>query len=819
MRNEEGRRLRILVVEDVRAEFVRMKEFLALPERVGRCSRAAGLDALSRAIGREAWDVVLTTHRPPALAAGDVLAALRACRADIPVVVVCEGVGGEEAADFLRAGAADLVLRSDLARLVPAIERALDTGATREALKHPRRRLEGESAARTHEDVASRKQAELRIHSLTRLYATISAANQAIVRGRNLEEVFEAVCRACVEQGDFELAWVGLAAPDAKRILPVAAYGESKGYLDGIVIYTRADWPQGRGPTGVAYRERRVVVCNDFAADPSTGPWRSRAARFGFASSISLPLHRGGQAVGVLTAYGRARNLFDDDAVRLLQDLAENLSFALDQFDREARRVQAEEALKRSEGRLQEAQAIARIGHWDFDIASEMLTWSPQVFQLFQRDPHRGPPSLDEALKYLGDAAGQHIAVALGEAVARGEQAELEFPVTRPDGTTAYMSLIATMVRDEEGAVTHLHGTVQDITARKQAEQAIQAMANEIEDLYQNAPCGYHSLDREGRFVRVNDTELRWLGYSREEMIGRRATDFITPDSRRSFESTFPMLKAGGVVQDVEQEWIRKDGTILLGFLSATAVRNSAGRFVQSRATLVDITDRKRLEEERSRQEARSAELSRHLLVVQEEERRRLALELHDVVSPNLAALKINLGIMEQRLPRALLGDLGDRFRETRNLIQATNTSLRNICGNLRPAALDYAGLDSAVESYAQQFFHQTGVPVSMIGTESEERLPAEIESVLFRIVQEALTNCAKHSRATRVNLELTHDGEHAFLMIEDDGVGFDLEELGQAGKTPGLGLLTMGERAEFAGGRFSVESRPGEGTCITVEI
>jgi PAS domain S-box-containing protein len=360
---------------------------------------------------------------------------------------------------------------------------------------------------------------------------------------------------------------------------------------------------------------------------------------------------------------------------------------------------------------------------------------------------------------------------------------------------------------------------MQDITVRKRAEVEARELAREVIDLYQNAPCGYHSLDADGRFVRINDTELGWLGYPRDELLGRKITDILTPASQRLFNTSFPLLRLHGRQNNIEHEMLRKDGSILPVLLNATAILDTRGSFVASRATVIDMTEQRNAAAERRRQEARHVQISRHMIDLQEEERRGLALEVHDVVSPNLAAVLINLGIIEAGLTQEALKHLGERLHDVRQLIHETNHSLRNICANLRPSMLDYAGLHAAVDNYVQQFTARTGLPVEIVPGHRDGRLPSDVEILLFRIIQEALANCAKHAHASRVILELQHDCEHADLIITDDGVGFDPDALIATGRKPGLGLLTMGERAEFAGGEFRLESRPGQGTRISVKI
>lgn len=169
-------------------------------------------------------------------------------------------------------------------------------------------------------------------------------------------------------------------------------------------------------------------------------------------------------------------------------------------------------------------------------------------------------------------------------------------------GTLLPVSLsAAAIVREQQ--VAGIVVAFRDIRERKLQEQALRQSAAEIEDLYDHAPCGYHSLDRTGLYVRINRTELAWLGYRREELIGRmRFPDLLTPATSRVFEENFPRFLACGEVHNLEFEMVRRDGTLLPVLLSATAVRDANGQFLMSRSTLFDLTERKRLESEIQRQ-------------------------------------------------------------------------------------------------------------------------------------------------------------------------------------------------------------------------
>lgn len=185
----------------------------------------------------------------------------------------------------------------------------------------------------------------------------------------------------------------------------------------------------------------------------------------------------------------------------------------------------------------------------------------------------------------------------------RGEKvAPVPYMVARGDGSTAIIEGFSRPLyvgNSIIGSVTVWH----DISELKHAEEALKKSAEEIEDLYKHAPCAYHSLDENGLVVRMNDTELEWLGYSREEIIGKmNFSDLLTPASQQTFRENFPRFKETGYEHDLEFELKRKDGTLLPILLSATAIRDASGQFIMSRSTLFDLTERKKLEHKLERQ-------------------------------------------------------------------------------------------------------------------------------------------------------------------------------------------------------------------------
>jgi signal transduction histidine kinase len=200
------------------------------------------------------------------------------------------------------------------------------------------------------------------------------------------------------------------------------------------------------------------------------------------------------------------------------------------------------------------------------------------------------------------------------------------------------------------------------------------------------------------------------------------------------------------------------------------------------------------------------------VLSAQEDERRRLARELHDETGQALTSILLGLrGLEDAQDPETLRAAVG----EVRDLVRSTLQDVRRLAVELRPKALDDFGLVPAVERLTESFAEQTGIDVEFVHNIPDDRLPPGIETALYRIVQESLTNVVKHARAGHVSVVLTGKDGSVSILVEDDGVGFEPSRA----RSDGLGLLGMRERVELLGGRMTVESRPGAGTTFVAEV
>ncbi|MDE1895176.1 MAG: EAL domain-containing protein [Xanthomonadaceae bacterium] len=325
-------------------------------------------------------------------------------------------------------------------------------------------------------DITRRKQAEEALQRMTRLYAVLTQCNQAIVRCSGEAELFPQICRDAVEFGGMRMAWIGMVDKTRGMIRPVANYGEGSDYLHSLEIPLDDDDPRSHGPTGTAVREDRCYWCQDFQHDPSTGPWRERAAVFGWNASASLPLHQKGVPVAVLVVYSDVCDAFGKPARELLVEMAIDISFALDRFANEADRKLGEEKLRASELRLRtiietEPECVKVVGR-----TGELLDMNAAGLAMLELDSVE--QARESSLESFLLPAYREPFRALHRRVMGGEGGMLEFEIRGRKGTHRWLETHVAPMRDAAGEVVSLLAISRDVTERKHAEARIQYLAN-----------------------------------------------------------------------------------------------------------------------------------------------------------------------------------------------------------------------------------------------------------------------------------------------------------------------------------------------------
>jgi len=321
----------------------------------------------------------------------------------------------------------------------------------------------------------------------------------------------------------------------------------------------------------------------------------------------------------------------------------------------------------------------------------------------------------------------------------------------------------------------------------------------------------------DGSFERWPDTlpQLMGLQAGRMPRSVRGLLHLLHPDDREKFRTRNIEAAVKGTRVDVEYRLLGPSGAWIHVHQISEPFGDepAAGGKHRWLSTLQDITELKSSREQRSRQQDQLIAMSRRLVTLQEKERRDIARELHDRVGQNLSMLSINL----ERLRASSAGrESAARIADCVSVVEAMGLVIQDVLTELKPPMLANYGLIDAVRFHAREFTRRTGIAVEVTDTHPAQRLSPDVEMALFRIAQGALNNVAQHTRAKNAQISLEREDDRMTFRIRDDGAGFDAAQAMASGS---WGLTAMRERAEAIDGELRIESAPGRGSCVIVEL
>jgi len=483
-------------------------------------------------------------------------------------------------------------------------------------------------------------------------------------------------------------------------------------------------------------------------------------------------------------------------------------------------RRRTEEALRARDVQLQEAQVLANLGSWEWDLRTNSRTWSDQLTRIFGMRSDQLPSTFDGFYPLVHPEDRERTAMLAREALRTGKSYENQFRIVRPDGAVRTVHNQARVHRDESGEAVRVIGVCQDITERKLAEEQMRVSQERFRMMVENVrDYAIYILDMKGYVTSWNLGAERIEGYLADEIIGKHYSRFFLADHATRGDPGMQLQFATIQGRYESEGWrVRKNGSQFWAHVIVTPLRDETGKQRGFSEIVHDITDRKRAEEDLHSYADRLKTTSRRLVEVQESERRLLAMELHDRVGQNLTALGINLSIVAGGLPAGAKPDLAARLEDCNALVEGTVDAMRDVMAELRPHALDDYGLPAALRSLATGFSRRTGIQVAFEKEGRGADLPKPVDLAMFRIAQEALNNVAKHANAQRVEIAIRRKNGSAVLSVRDNGVGFDPQRVDGPSTEAGWGLLIMRERAEAVGAQFTLKAGPNSGVQVLVE-
>jgi PAS domain S-box-containing protein len=392
-----------------------------------------------------------------------------------------------------------------------------------------------------------------------------------------------------------------------------------------------------------------------------------------------------------------------------------------------------------------------------------------------------------------------------------------EILVRRRDGTTFTVLAGAREIRDSKGNLVCYQAEHIDITDRKRVEQLLHESEERFRRLYEQAPLGYQSLDAAGCLLDVNQAWLDLLGYSRNKVLGRWFGDFLAPREVSAFRHSFARFKVIGEAH-VDFEMVRRDGSTVLVHFDGNIGRDEHGQFKQTHCILHNITERRKTEQRLLGYQDRLRQLAAKLTLAEEQERRRIAVGVHDQIGQRLALIKLTLQSLSASCSEnSTVWTLDEVCRDIERAIEDAHS----LTFELSNPVLYEAGFAAAVESWLAREVHaRHGIEYTFEPDESAAELNKEVCVALFRVVRELLTNVIKHAKAKRVDVRIRRADDAVQIVVRDDGIGFQSSGTGQGvSRSGGFGLFNVREQLDYLGGSLKIESAPGEGTCIVLMV
>jgi diguanylate cyclase (GGDEF)-like protein/PAS domain S-box-containing protein len=441
------------------------------------------------------------------------------------------------------------------------------------------------------------QQAELRSKRLSAFYATLSHTNTAIVRSTTLAELLPRICSIAVENSGLKGAWIGFVNPATLEIQPAASSGVPADYLAALRLSLDATEPHGQGPTATAIRQGEHYLCNDFLGDPQTAAWHECAGKAGFLASAAFPLRRDGKVVGALNLYAGMANLFSEDLVRLLDEMALDISFALDNFLREEQRQQAEEALARRSHELRErvkelrclldaSEVIAQHELTQDDMLRRIVAHIPQAMQYPEQSWAR--ITLD-GREYTSDGETAGAAI-FAPIMLQGRRIGMVEAGYRTHAASAPADLF---LPEEQSLLAMLAEQIGHLHARRQADEQLHMAAL----VFDNSRELIVITDADAHIISVNRAFTKVTGYSADEVIGQHIRAIKSGRQDQPFyEELWKSVLETGYWQG--ELWNRrKSGELYPVLASISAVHDAQGRVTRYISVSTDITEYKQAED------------------------------------------------------------------------------------------------------------------------------------------------------------------------------------------------------------------------------
>lgn len=665
-------------------------------------------------------------------------------------------------------------------------------------------------------DVTEQVEAEKKLITVNRLYAFISQINQTLVHADNEQTVFKEACRIAVESGEFKMAWIGLVDTANNSISLTESYGvpdEDKSMFFNIVYDD--DWPIGN-----ILRTGASFICNDTERDLKVPHWRDYAAARGLQSYMMLPIRKAGKIAGAISLYSDQKHLFDRQEIRLLEEVAGDISFAMDVFEKEALREAAEQKMRHSEQRLTEAQAIAHVGSWELDFATGVAVWSDEALRIYGLTPDENHQTYESWLSFIHPDDLDYVLAEIKKANARLSSLGLYHRIICKDGTVKYL-YSKTEFDFKDGKPVGLHGVCHDITNIRTSEQAREQADANLLLIIDLIPQSIFVRTLDGRYLFVNKTFAATYGLSPELLMERSDKGEIKADE--IFLEHDREVIATGVSKTIpELKYTDPDGNTRV-FYELKVPYNIPGKNEKAVLGIVlDITE----------QRAVNANLM---------QRNKDLEQFSYIISHNLRAPVANILGLSEVLQNTNV--IADDEKAILKKIRFSVKKLDRVINDLN-YILEFKNQDMQQKEWVNFACLLEDVKLSLAndpenaGVQVIDQFDGAIgmhtvKSYIYSIFYNLISNSIKYRQpgvAPVITISSSSDDNKVRLKFKDNGIGIDMQTSGKhlfglykrfhfhiEGK--GMGLYMVKTQVDALHGKITVDSEVGKGTEFTMEF
>ncbi|MDP3359191.1 MAG: PAS domain S-box protein [Lutibacter sp.] len=712
-------------------------------------------------------------------------------------------------------------------------------------------------------NISESRAAAKEMQKLNRIYAVLSNINQTIVRVNDAQTIFDETCRIAVEDGKFKMAWIGMVDKSSNKVKAVSSAGFEDGYLKTVNIDLN-DEKYSNGPTGQSIKLGVHIVSNDIANDPKMIPWRENAIKQDYKSSAAFPIKVFGETIGCFMLYSPELFFFDETEVKLLDELAMDISFGVEFLENEKQRKEAEEKLNRNEALLLRTGKMAKVGGWDLDLQTMELTWSPETYHIYEIDPSV-KPDVENAINFYAPKDRPIITKAVQRATEEGLPYDIDAQFTTAKGNNLWVRSIGEAVI-KNGKCVRLFGTFQDITERKQDEEEILNLNRELENkielrtaqlaetnknlldeieerkqledkfklVVESSPNAIILVSSNGIIQLINQQTENYFGYNRDELIGNKI-EILVPDAveighldfRTNFTS-LPTARNMGAGRDLFG--LKKDGTkipVEVG-LNPILINNE----MMILTSIIDITERKKADEEikNAKSEAERANLAKSEF---------LSRMSHELRTP----LNSILGFTQLMI----MGELDPTHKKGVDHIMKSGKHLLNLINEVLDLSRIEAGeLSLSIEpveikgllletlDLVYPLAIENNIKLELTETDALQLFVKADNQKLKQVLLNLINNAIKYNiKDGLVTIAAENaKNEKVRISITDTGKGIAQEELSKlftpfqrigkeisAVEGTGLGLAVSKKLTEAMDGTIGIESEVGKGSTFWIEL